>query len=154
MDVAVLTQNASDVVRARVTSTRPAWTEDGRRLMTVVEVGVLESYKGAARGRLTILQPGGELDGVGQRVSGVARLDVGEEVVLFLERQGPVHRVVGLAQGVYRVNREGAPEAARALPATLEGLDLVAPGGQRLRQRAPMPLDALSAAVRAAAKPP
>ncbi len=55
-------------------------------------------------GRITVVQPGGERDGIGQRVSGVAELSSGERVVLFLERAGPLHRVVGLAQGVYRVH--------------------------------------------------
>ena len=50
-----------------------------------------------------MVQPGGERDGIGQRVSGVAPPASGERVVLFLERAGPYHRVVGLAQGVYRV---------------------------------------------------
>jgi hypothetical protein len=154
MDVADLTQRATDVVRARVTSTRSAWTEDGRRLVTFVEVQVLEPYKGVARGHLTLLQPGGELDGLGQHVSGVARLDAGEEVVLFLERQGPVHRLVGLAQGVFRVSREGNTVDARAVRASLEGLELLAPSGQPPRARSPMTLDRLRQAVRTAAKQP
>lgn len=147
MDVPALTRAASDVVRARVTSTRCAWTEDHRRLVTFVEVQVLEGWKGPAPAALTVLQPGGERDGIGQRVEGVAALEVGEELVLFLERQGPLHRVVGLSQGVYRVER-GAGRAARAVPADVGGLVLLAPPGRAIGPRVSLPLDGLRESVR------
>jgi hypothetical protein len=141
MDVSALTRAASDVVRVRVSSTRSAWMDEHRRLVTLVEVEVLERWKGSAQGTLRVVQPGGELDGVGQRVAGVASLAVGEEVVLFLERQPPWHQVVGLAQGVYRVER--AQGAARAVPADTGGLTLVAPPGRAVGPRHEVSLGAL-----------
>jgi hypothetical protein len=151
MDVPSLTRAASEVVRARVIGTRSAWTEDHRRIVTFVELEVLETWKGAPRTRLTVLQFGGEVDGIGQQVSGVASLDSGQEVVVFVERQGPIHRVVGLAQGVYRVERQTAAEDARAVPAALDGLELVAPRAGLLHPRRPLPLAELRDEVRAAA---
>lgn len=147
MDVPALTRAASDVVRARVTSTRCAWTADHRRLVTFVEVEVLEGWKGPAPAALTLLQPGGERDGIGQRVEGVASLEVGEELVLFLQRQGPLYRLVGLSQGVYRVER-GAGRAAQAVPADVGGLVLVVPSGRALGPRVSLPLDGLRESVR------
>jgi hypothetical protein len=146
MDVTALSRAASDVVRVRVSSTRCAWTDEHRRLVTLVEVEVLERWKGAAEGVLRVLQPGGELDGIGQSVAGVAPLAAGEEVVLFLERRGPWHSAVGLAQGVYRVER--VPGAARAVPADVHGLALVAPPGRALEPRRPVSLAALKDEVR------
>jgi hypothetical protein len=148
MDVPALTRAASDVVRARALSTRCAWTEDHRRLVTFVEVEVLEAWKGRAPARLTVLQPGGEREGIGQRVAGVAPLEVGEEVVLFLERQGPLHRVVGLSQGVYRVVRGAEGQAARAVPADVRGLALVSAPGRAVEPRAPVLLEGLRQSVR------
>jgi len=109
---------------------------------------VLEAWKGNATGRLTVVQPGGEVDGIGQRVSGVAELGPGEEVVLFLERTGSLHRVVGLAQGVYRVSTVSG--VRQAVPASLEGLDLVAPPGPDPAARRTVPLPQLREAVQAA----
>jgi hypothetical protein len=146
MDVTALTRAASDVVRVRVSSTRCAWMDEHRRLVTFVEVEVLERWKGSAQGALRVVQPGGELDGIGQRVPGVAPLAVGEEVVLFLERRGPWHSAVGLAQGVYRV--EHVPGAARAVPADVNGLALVAPQGRAAEPRRPVSLSALKDEVR------
>jgi len=148
MDVPALTRAATDVVRVRVGSSRVAWTDDHRRLVTFVEVSVLETWKGAAADRLTLAQPGGERDGIGQHVSGVAPLTPGEEVVLFLEAQGPLHRVVGLAQGVYRVERGDPASAARAVPAGLEGLELVPPKGAVPAPRQPVDLEVLRDEVR------
>jgi hypothetical protein len=151
MDLPALSRAATDVVRVEVRSARCEWTEDHRRLVTFVEVLVLEAWKGGAAGRLTVVQPGGERDGIGQRVSGVAPLSPGEELVLFLEAQGPLHRVVGLAQGVYRVQRSAPASAARAVPAGLEELELVAPRGAVPAARLPVALDVLRDQVRRAA---
>ncbi len=148
MDVPALTRAASDVVRARVASTRCAWTEDHRRLVTFVEVEVLEGWKGPAPTRLTVLQPGGERDGIGQRVAGVVSLDVGEEVVLFLERQGQLYRVLGLSEGVYRVERAADGTSPRAVPVAVRGLTLVAAPRGALQLRTAVALEALREGVR------
>jgi hypothetical protein len=148
MDVAALTRAASDVVRVRVSSTECAWTDQHRRLVTLVQVEVLERFKGQATGTLRVVQPGGELDGIGQRVFGVAKLAVGEEVVLFLEQKGPWRGIVGLAQGAYRVERAPGASVARAVPADLHGLTLVPPRGGTLELRHPVSLEALRDEVR------
>ncbi|HVP62392.1 MAG TPA: hypothetical protein VMT11_17670 [Myxococcaceae bacterium] len=144
MDVSALTAASSEVVRARVASSRAEWSGDHRRIVTRVDLEVLESWKGLAVGRLTVLQPGGARDGLVQQVAGVAPLAPGEEVVLFLARSGPYHRVVGLAQGVYRISRR--PDA-EAFPASLEGLDLVAPPGGVIAPRTTISLARLRAQV-------
>lgn len=150
MDVPALTAAATDVVDGQVVSSTAVWTGDHRRIVTQVVVEVRDAWKGGARGRITVVQPGGERDGIGQRVSGVAELSSGERVVLFLERAGSVHRVVGLAQGVYRVQPGDGVAGSRAVPASLDGLELVAPPGQPPAARAPLPVSALRASVQAA----
>jgi len=147
MDVPALTRAATDVVRVRVASSRSAWTDDHRRIVTFVELDVLERWKGPAAARLTLLQPGGERDGFGQAVAGVARLSAGEELVLFLERQGPLCRVVGLSQGVYRVERPSVGGAS-AVPVAADGLTLIRPAGDALAPRTVLPLESLQVLVR------
>jgi hypothetical protein len=150
MDVPALTAAATDVVDGTVVSSAAVWTSDHRRIVTHVVVEVREAWKGNARGRITVVQPGGELDGLGQRVSGVAELPTGARMVLFLERSGAMHRVVGLAQGVYRVVPGDGTAETRAVPASLDGLELVAPAGGETAARAPLPVSALRASVKAA----
>jgi hypothetical protein len=150
MDVPALTAAATDVVDGTVVSSAAVWTADHRRIVTHVVVEVGEAWKGSARGRITVVQPGGEVDGLGQRVSGVAELPTGARVVLFLEKAGAMHRVVGLAQGVYRVVPGDGTAEARAVPASVDGLELVAPSGRDPAALVPLPVSALRASVQAA----
>ena len=69
--------------------------------------------------------------------------------MLFLERTGPYHRVVGLAQGVYRVVPVEGSSELRAVPASLEGLELVSPPGHEPAVRTPISLSALRTSVQA-----
>jgi hypothetical protein len=149
LDTPALVAAATDVVDGNVVSSTSVWTGDHRRIVTQVVVEVRDTWKGTAAGRITVVQPGGERDGIGQRVSGVALLSSGERVVLFLERTGPYHRVVGLAQGVYRVVPVEGSTELRAVPAALEGLELVSPPGQTPVARAPLSLSALRSSVQA-----
>jgi hypothetical protein len=150
LDTPALTAASTDVVDANVVSSSSVWTADHRRIVTHVVIEVRDTWKGTAKGRVTVVQPGGERDGIGQRVSGVAPLQLGERVVLFLERSGPYHRVVGLAQGVYRVVPVEGSTELRAVPASLEGLELVSPPGQTPTARTPVPLAELRTSVQAA----
>lgn len=149
MDVPALAAASTEVVRGRVLRAAAAWTGDHRRIVTRVRLAVLETWKGTAGQELTIVQPGGEVDGIGQRVEGIASLGPGEEVVLFLERSGPHHRIVGLAQGVYRVSAD-ASGSLHATPAGLEGLHLVSPPGRTPATRTAVSLAELRKAVQAA----
>ncbi|MCK6552515.1 hypothetical protein L6R52_42195, partial [Myxococcota bacterium] len=77
---------------------------------------------------LTIVEPGGVLDGLVQRVDGAATWAAGEEVVVFVARErlaGARFRTIGLAQGKLDVLAAGG--AKRVVPSIGEGLHLVDP---------------------------
>lgn len=90
-------------------------------IVRLVEVRVDRLLAGEAPLRLEVLLLGGELELEATRVPGEADLAVGEEAVLFLSRAGGEtarFRVVGLAQGAFRVIRDretGAAFATRTL---------------------------------------
>ncbi|MHB8421069.1 MAG: hypothetical protein ACYDCL_23605 [Myxococcales bacterium] len=142
-----LAGRAELVVLGRVTGQQARWSRDHLRIATRVEVQVDERWKGAAGGEITLLCPGGELDGLGQVVLGEPRFEVGERVVLFLVKRGDFYRAVGMSQGVFRV--EGATatqdlrELALARPSPA-GLSIGAHGAGALP---PLPLEALKARV-------
>jgi hypothetical protein len=75
---------------------------------------------------VTVSEPGGELEGVGQSFGGALPYTPGEEVVLFLDKT-PVGflRVVGGGQGKFTVERDGRARA------NLEGVELVDSTGAR-----------------------
>ncbi len=102
-----LTAQSQRVVLGRVTHSQPQWDPDGMRIFTAHTVDVTESLKGTTSTNVTVFTWGGTVGELGQRVLGEPDLQPGDEAVFFLE-QSPVagaHRVVGLAQGVWRVSR-------------------------------------------------
>ncbi|MFZ5469487.1 MAG: hypothetical protein ACOZIN_08630 [Myxococcota bacterium] len=117
VDVPGLTKGSDAVVHGKVTGIEAKWSGDRRRIFTEVSLEVVETWKGAPPARLVIVQPGGVVGDVGQRVEGVAHFRVGEEVVVFLEARGTGRYLVsGMAQGKYRVERSTDGQLALAVP--------------------------------------
>lgn len=114
---------ASTVVRAKVVARQSAWDADHRRIHTYTELAVLETVTGEApKGALVVRTMGGAVGDIGMRVAGVAKFEVGEEVVVFL-RVDPLDashfQVIGMSQGKYTVDRSGGAPVAVA---SVEGL--------------------------------
>ncbi len=115
---------SSAVVRAKVVQRQAAWDSDHRRIHTYTELQVLETVHEAKALPATIVvrTMGGEVGDIGMRVAGVARFEVGEEVLLFL-RDDPMQanhfQVIGMSQGKYRIDRSGP--SVLAVP-SVEGL--------------------------------
>ncbi len=132
------------VVRGRVAGRASRWTDGGRRLVTEIILEVNERWRGEAPGRVVLRVPGGERDGVGQRVDGAPAFDDGEEVVVFLRRlPGGAFRVHGLAQGKFRVlEGEARPDLRRIRLVAGEAR----PGSRRVEA---MPIGELARRVRA-----
>jgi len=97
------------VAVARVETAASAWV--GGRIVTDAVLVVDEGLAGAAAGeRVTVRTLGGEVDGIGQRVSGEPWFRAGERYLVFLERLPPpadegaaLFRPVGMAQGALPV---------------------------------------------------
>ncbi|MCH8335920.1 MAG: glutathione S-transferase N-terminal domain-containing protein [Proteobacteria bacterium] len=77
-------------------------------IVTRFRFAVAEGLKGVPTDTLEVVLPGGTLDGIRYRITGMPNFVPGEEVVLFLTRPDSAGRVwpVGLAQGGFRVRRE------------------------------------------------
>jgi hypothetical protein len=154
LDVTALTRASTRVARARVEAVSSRWAEPGR-IVTEVQLTRLETWSGPDLPSLRVLLPGGTVDGIAQRIEGVPAFRPGEELVLFLAargsaRAGQAHGLVGLAEGVWRVERpEGSEPLAR--PEPLDGIRLVEPPGRHSTEaRVPLSLGALRARVEAA----
>ncbi|MCY3932623.1 MAG: hypothetical protein OXH70_13005 [Acidobacteria bacterium] len=98
---AALVDRAPVIVYGEVLAASPA--PAGRFPSTDFEVEVAEALKGPAPGgRIVVRQPGGiRPDGLIGEVVGLPMLAVGDRVLLFLERPGEVHRVLGHGLGVF-----------------------------------------------------
>lgn len=80
-----MSAGAKVIVRGTVGAQQARWDDGRRRIHTYTEVRVTEALKGQVPTIILVRQPGGEVDGIGARVSGAARFHEGEEVLLFLE---------------------------------------------------------------------
>ena len=154
-DLSALTQSSDAVVHGTVKKTESRWSGDQKRIVTEVSIDVSEFIKGRGAKTVVVLQPGGEVGGIGQKISGLASFAEGEEVVLFLERQGAQkYRVAGMAQGKYRVERSSDKTAAFAVPEATGDAMVIDPQTREPVQvdRQAVDLAALKAKVRVAAK--
>jgi len=136
-------RSSEAVVRGRVVAAAGRSTRDGR-IVTDVDVEVASAWKGAPERTLRVVVPGGSLGWIALRVEGAPTFAPGEEVVVFLSREGRAWRVNGYGQGKYRV------VGAEARPG-LGGAEVVGRAvarGERLVGA--MPVDELERRVRAA----
>lgn len=131
-----LATDAGLVVEGRVVAQRSFWNEARSRILTEVDVEVVQSHKGRQPARVTIVQMGGVVDGVRMTVHGALSWNVDEEVLLFLEPSLPGrHRVAGFSQGKFEIHtdeRTGERWAVRPALAGTEfvGGDVPRDGGQ------------------------
>lgn len=116
-DVPALARGSDAIVIGQVVRAQSRWTADRRRIVTDIEIRVDETLKGEGRATLLVRQPGGVVGDVGQRVDGLAGFEVGEEVVLFLERRpDDSFLIAGLSQGKFQVVRSSDGKGVYAVP--------------------------------------
>ncbi len=118
VDVPALSQTAEVIVVGTVRASAPRLTKDGARIITDTEIQITEVLKGKPDATtLVVMQPGGIVGDVGQKVEGTASFAVGEEVVVFLDRRGADRfAVTAMSQGKFRVERSSDGKVAFAVP--------------------------------------
>jgi hypothetical protein len=159
LEVDALSANSDAVVQGKVVSVTARWTSDHTRIITDTVLEVSEAWKGAPKHLITVMQPGGEVGEVGQKVEGIASFQVAEEVVLFLEARGERFTVAGMAQGRFRVERSSDGLATYTRQDQAAELFLIDPASHQPSARPPLvfALEALKKQVQlapaAAARP-
>lgn len=119
-DLVELARSASFVVRGTVVTVSPQWADGRRRVETVVTLDVQEAMKGSSGGTVTFKVPGGDMGRYRSVMVGAPTFHVGEEVVLFLGARPPaLPYLLGLGQGVYRIQRDERTGEARVMSPVL-----------------------------------
>ncbi len=111
LDLDELSVKSAAVVRGTVKSSVARWTKNRSRIVTEITVTVKETWKGEPATEIVILQQGGVVGDLGQRVHGTVAFREGEEIVLFLEAHGPRFMLTGMSQGAFRVEDNVATQA-------------------------------------------
>jgi len=117
MSFSQLTQASSDIVRAQVVGQTSRWNQDHTQIVTVTTCEVKQTLKGHVPSSIEVEQPGGRVGNVGMLVPGSASFLPESEYVLFLEppAEGSAFRLVGMAQGAYRVYQDALTHEARVI---------------------------------------
>jgi hypothetical protein len=99
-----LIEGSEIIVHGRVGRSWAAWDGDHKYVWTHYAIEVIDPIRGSGMAPVVVSEPGGKLDGIEMRFSGVSPYAAGEEVVLFLYRT-PIGylRTVGNVQGKYTV---------------------------------------------------
>ena len=140
------------IVYGLITDVKPEWSEDRRRIDTVVTLAARSYLKGGPGSTVTFRVPGGQIGRYRNVMVGAPAFQAGEETVLFLSASGPsVAHVFGLSQGVFRVRVEARTGrrvvVSPVLTASGEEPQAVVRGDRARRQ---LSLDSFAATVRGA----
>ena len=161
LDTPAMVAGADTIAVVDVASVRAAWDARHERIVTTVELIVVESWKGAAApaARVVVAQPGGTVGDITMTVLGMPRFSPGERALVFLHGAPERASVVGLAQGKRTMRPEPAGAAGAAgrqwliAPAQRQGAAFVrtATSGPRVPvfEAVPRPLDDVRAEIRA-----
>jgi hypothetical protein len=108
---AELVEEADEVVRARVVELKSYFLEEeGQRLIeTAVELEVTAREKGRPAQRVTLRLLGGQVGDETLQVDAMPELQVGDDVILFIDGNGRrICPLVGWGHGVYQVRHDNS----------------------------------------------
>ncbi len=151
LDLAGLVEHSDRICVGKIESQVSRWTSNRDAIYTDFTLRIAQVMKGSGAAGETVIvrREGGEVGGMGMRVTGAANFTVGEEVVVFLEQRGGPRGAlytVGMAQGKMRIDTvDGKKVAIR----DLSGVAFVTP--PTVEEPRTRPLDELVAKVRALA---
>jgi hypothetical protein len=113
--------SAQSVILGHCTETRTTWDPEHRWILTYATFAVDDTLKGAPVREVTVVTPGGSLDGVHQSSIGITPFQKGDERVLFVKntRVGPT--VAFFDQGAYSVSKDAKGERI-ILPVSAESV--------------------------------
>jgi hypothetical protein len=111
LDLPELVRQADHIALVDVVSQRSAWDTRHERIISTVELAVVERWKGAAKpgaagDHLTVVQPGGTVGDLTMTVTGLSAFSPGERALVFLRGASTNAQVLGMSQGKRLVRYE------------------------------------------------
>jgi hypothetical protein len=105
-----LSQRAEVVVIGKVASVQSSWNNARTKIQTRVEIVINERLKGRVeQSSLTIMTLGGEVNGIGESYSHMAKFSRDEDVVVFAARdQSGQYRVTAGEQGKLTIKQDAS----------------------------------------------
>ena len=97
---------ADAIVLGKVVSSESQWDPSHRWIVTRSTFDVEKALKGTPAPQLTLITPGGSVDGVRQETIGIPSFKPGDEHVVFVRSTTAGPTVAFFEQGVFDVNRD------------------------------------------------
>ncbi len=138
------------IVHGHVTDIRSAYVDGRTSIQTFVTIAADDYLKGDLGEYVTFFVPGGQIGQYRTVFVGAPEFHEGDEVVLFLRRNGSgLPFVAGLSQGVYRVVPDSSGQPIVTTPVVMaKGIADREPIVRGDPARRPLPLDEFRSAVR------
>jgi hypothetical protein len=95
--------HASSIILGKCVKTEARYDPTGRWIVTYATFAVEQSLKGDAGGQVTVVTPGGSVNGIHQETVGVPAFNVGDEHVVFLRNTRLGLTPLYFDQGTYNV---------------------------------------------------
>ncbi len=127
---------ADAIVLGKVVSTESAWDPTGRWIVTRSTLRVEKALKGHPASQLTLVTPGGSVDGVRQETIGIPSFRAGDEHVVFVRSTAAGPTVAFFDQGLFDVTRDARGNATVA-PASSDLLLIDTSGTRAAASTAP-----------------
>ena len=102
--------NSAAIIMGRCIKTESKFDPSGRWILTYSTFDVEKSIKGATGQQVTLVTPGGEVNGVRQETIGVPAFQPGDENVLFIKNTSLGPTVLYFDQGTYAVRADDLGE--------------------------------------------
>jgi hypothetical protein len=99
-------ENASAIIVGTCVAQRSEWDPARNWILTYSTFRIERTLKGGPAHEITIVTPGGTVDGITQEIIGVPRFREGDEHALFVRQSQAGPTVLYLEQGAYRVVKE------------------------------------------------
>jgi hypothetical protein len=102
--------NAAAIVVGKVVRTESRFDPSKRWIVTYTTFKVEKTLKGGAQSEVTVVTPGGAVNGIYQNTIGAPVFEEGRENVVFVRNTAAGPTVLYLDQGAYDLRREGAED--------------------------------------------
>jgi hypothetical protein len=108
LDLPTMVAQADQVAVVDVGSVKAAWDANHERILTTIDLSVVETWKGPTAAHLRVVQPGGTVGDIQMTVFGMSQFTPGERALVFLRGTPDAASVVGMSQGKRIVRRDAA----------------------------------------------
>ncbi len=139
--------NAAAIVLGHAVKKETRWDAQHRWILTYTTFQVEKAYKGLpGQQQITVVTPGGEVDGVHQETSGVPDFADGADNVLFIRNSSVGPTVLYFDQGAYDVAKASGKRIVQ--PVATDAVSIDTQRGMAVTPEEPRTLDQFEQAVR------